>query len=47
MCLTALLLVYNYKNKNYRMYTLKLESLSFFLKRKNIFKEKDNSYFFY
>jgi hypothetical protein len=27
---TALPLVYNYKNKNYRIYTFKLEYLSFF-----------------
>ena len=27
---TALLLVNNYKNKNYRIYTLRLEFLSFF-----------------
>jgi len=27
---TALPWVYNHKNKNYRIYTLKLESLSFF-----------------
>ena len=38
----ALPLVNNYKNKNYRIYTLKLEFLSFFLKLINIFKEKGN-----
>jgi len=43
MCLTALLLVDNHKNKNYRIYTLKLEFISFFLKLKNFFKEKGNS----
>ena len=30
MCLTALPWIYHYKNKNYRIYTLKLEFLSFF-----------------
>jgi len=43
MCLTALPLVSNYKNKTYHIYTFKLESLSFFLKRNNIFKEKGDS----
>jgi len=39
---TALPLVNNYKNKNYRIYTFKLEYLNFF-KTKKIFKEKGNS----
>jgi len=36
---TALPLVYNYKNNNYRIYTLKLEYLSFF-KTKKYFQRK-------
>jgi len=46
MCLTALPLVNNYKNKNYRIYTLKLEFISFFLNYKIFLKKKTRANFF-
>ena len=46
MFLAALLLVNNHKNENYRKCIFRLEFLSFFLKRKNIFTFEISPHYF-